>query len=141
MSDDEEEDDEQFLVEEAPPPPLSVPESDRVGASHVSLNIGRLFGFLFLYFLFPVHRNPLENWTVRRSTVHRQTFLLLLSKHSVPRLPQKLNVSVSVSPGGLVKKILEVKKNHELPHSSLRSKEQVCGRCSLSVSTRGQYGF
>ncbi|XP_011488257.1 TRAF3-interacting protein 1 isoform X2 [Oryzias latipes] len=26
--------------------------------------------------------------------------------------------------GGLVKKILEVKKNHELPHSSLRSKEQ-----------------
>lgn len=52
MSDDEEEDDEQFLVEEAPPPPLSVPESDRVGASHVSLNIGRLFVWILISLFF-----------------------------------------------------------------------------------------
>lgn len=47
---------------------------------------------------------------------------------------------VSLSVGGLVKKILETKKDYELSPSSPKSKEQVCTAVvALIVTTRGQY--
>lgn len=49
-------------------------------------------------------------------------------------------VIVSLTEGGLVKKILETKKDYELSPSSPKSKEQVCTVVVAEVvSTRGQY--
>lgn len=49
-------------------------------------------------------------------------------------------VIVSLTLGGLVKKILETKKDYESSPSSPKSKEQVCTVVvAIVVSTRGQY--
>lgn len=118
-SDDEEDEDEQFLVMEAVTPHPDSPKTVRVGDMIIH-------GFDYEVkvqkwsSIFVCDRKLHMNSTLMKNMVSDFT------SSALEELQTSWSWILSSNAGGLVKKILETKKDYELTPSSSKSKEQVC---------------
>ncbi|KAM9802461.1 TRAF3-interacting protein 1-like [Syngnathus typhle] len=103
LSDDEDEEDEQFLVAEAAPESVDAPEKDCAQDLSSEANHGKPSSPLFV-------------------SLHQKSTAKLRRSCAISRF---CLTNVSVHAGGLVKKILETKKDYEPSASSNKSKEKL----------------